>query len=128
MKYEGVWAYRSSDLLNWQFVGQILPDISGVIYIDAPTSGTTLSTITMSDGGRLIPQSTRGHSHEPIAQWSLDVGQPRIESGRFRLQDSNLFLLPDTGIAYAVYTDGNQDKTYVTQLSPDFQSGWNRML
>ena len=35
--HTGVWLYKSTDLLNWQIVGNILPVASGWSYVLEPT-------------------------------------------------------------------------------------------
>ena len=124
--YKGVWCYKSTDMRNWQFVGNILGgnpyqlqrqhvirnDSTGLLVMYMHNvSGSTFATA--------IATSTL-----PVGPWAFYT--TNTTSIQYGGKDQNLFKDID-GKAYFVAADTNQTygtgKMRITQLSSDYLSG-----
>ena len=123
--YTGMWCYKSTDLRNWIFVGNLLGTGFMVRHhiIKNDTSGLLVMWChnVLSAGGNIF-NSAVATSTLPSGPWSFVTTNANVIGGA---KDQNLFKDID-GKAYLVATDTNQTlgtgKMRITLLASDYLS------
>lgn len=124
LSYKGVWCYSSPDLLNWTFVGQVLPCPSGyvetprahVLYNSANNNYVMWVNVATSIGiGGPYCMAT---ALQPQGPWTYARIGVNVD-GNTSLGDFHLFLDDDGVSAYVVYNN-NALTMQINKLSSDF--------
>lgn len=124
---DGVWCYRSTDLVNWAFVGQVLTNpypLEPDYVVERPHAlfCAATSKYVLWAHVRDIPVTVNvaaiATADSPSGPWTwVDIDQDPDGDG---YKDCNLFL-DDDGKAYTIYK-GESANTYISELSSDFTS------
>jgi hypothetical protein len=118
--YQGVWMLKSTDLRNWQFVGNILPDLGMTVqrphFVKNPSTGLlVLWAHNINNSLACVATSTL-----PVGPWNWISTNTQPIGG---VKDCNLFQDTD-GRAFFIHTDTNQvsgtGKMRITLLSSDY--------
>jgi hypothetical protein len=118
--YKGVWMYKGTDLRNWTFVGNILPDLNMIaqrphFVKNASTGLLTLWAHNTRDSLSCVATSTL-----PAGPWNWYSTNTLPAGG---VKDCNLFKDVD-GRAFLIHSDTNQVSTNgqmrITLLASDY--------
>jgi len=118
--YKGIWMYKGTDLMNWKFVGHILPDLGITVQRAHFIKNATSGLLVMWGHNTRDSLSCVATSTLPTGPWNW-VSTNVFPAGG--VKDCNIFKDLD-GTAYLIHADTNQvgatGKLRVTLLASDY--------